>query len=126
MSDESKVVSIRDGAPSARLKFPDWSDKRARCEHKQVEIWAKEPIIECSMCGAVVDPYEWLRARCRDWHSLHASLEHKRDEISREIKQLSEALRVLRGEYKSEAEKRAAERSLHIWTKDPTMRGRRR
>lgn len=117
MAEDDNVVSFRSGAPSARLKELDWSDARARCQHRSVMVWAKEPILECQDCGAVVDPYAWIRARCADWSSLIAPLKRKKAEMEGEIAELRKALRALRGEFKDEAERRAAERALHVWPK---------
>ena len=104
------VISFRDASPSARLKALDWNEKRARCEHKKVEVWLKEPILECRTCGAVVDPYEWIRGRVRDWKQWQDSERFRCEELKLEREKLQKELRKLRGEYRDEAERAAAER----------------
>lgn len=113
MSDagSDNVVSFRAAAPSARLKELDWTDKRARCEHKKIEVWAKEPILECRDCGAVVDPYAWIRSRINDWRYWQEAERAKYDDLKREREDLQKQVRILRGEYKDEAERVAAERA---------------
>lgn len=113
MSDEN-VVSFRAAAPSARMKTFDKPDARALCDHRQVQVWRREPILECEKCGAVVDPYEWIRGRVQDWDRMQESLEYRREEVIRETKQLQAALRILKGEYKDEQERRMAERALMV------------
>ena len=110
-AEDNNVVSFRAAAPSARLKDLDWTDKRAQCKHKNVEIWAKEPIIECSECGAVVDPYDWIRDRVKDWRHWHHAEFIKYKELKREREELQKQVRILRGEYRDEAERVAAERN---------------
>ena len=114
MPDEDNIIEFRVGAPSARLKDLDWKDKRSRCEHRRVEIWRKEPILECSDCGAVVDAHQWIRDRCQDWAQVMSNLKFKRQEIETEIEQLKKARRILRKKYKDENERRAAERALMV------------
>lgn len=112
MSDEDNIVEFRTGAPSARLKNLDWQDKRARCKHKRVEIWRKEPILECTDCGAVVDAHQWIRDRCQDWAQVMSNLKFKKQEIEAEIDELKKARRILRRKYKDERERREAEGAL--------------
>jgi hypothetical protein len=118
MSDETPssatVVSFRDAAPSARLKTLDWSDQRAQCKHRGVEVWMKEPILECKKCGAVVDPYAWIRERCSDWEEVMADIKYKRKAAESDLNEIKKALRILRAEYKDEAERRKAERALMV------------
>jgi hypothetical protein len=112
MADEDNIVEFRAAAPSARLKNLDWQDKRARCRHKRVEIWRKEPILECTDCGAVVDAHQWIRDRCQDWAQVMSNLKFKKQEIEAEIGELKKARRILRKKYKDDREKRDAERAL--------------
>jgi hypothetical protein len=116
MTDE-KVVSIRSAAPSARLKKLDWNDERAQCPHKHIEVWPKEPIIECADCGVVVDPYYWIRQRCHDWQSMEAAVEFRVRQLKDEKAGLEKAIRILKNECSSEAEKRAAARAIAVLPK---------
>lgn len=110
--DEENVVSFRSASPSARLKKFDHDDKRQHCQHKSIEVWCKEPIIECTACGAVVDPYWWIRERCNDWREMVAAITWRRDEAQRELDELKARLRILRKEYATEAERIRAESQL--------------
>ncbi len=112
MSDENNIIKFRAGVPSARLKNFDWKDKRSRCNHPRVEIWRKEPILECVDCGAVIDPHQWIRDRCLDWAQLMSTLKFQRQEIEGEIVELKKARRILRRKYKDDREKREAERAI--------------
>ena len=115
MDDDDNVVDFRAAStPSARLKEFDWSDKRARCPHKSILVWAKEPILECGSCGAVVDPYQWIRDRVSDWRSMVEAVEFKKRMAQEELDSLKKQLRLLRREYKDEAEKRRAEGQVAI------------
>lgn len=109
-SDRGKVLAFRRAVPSARLKSLDHDEKRAACQHLCIEVWPHEPIIECATCGAVVDPYHWIRGLTLDW----AEVERRRDQIKREAEremaEIRQQLRALRGEYRDEAERVAAER----------------
>lgn len=95
MDDSGNVVEFKKGAPSARLKSLAVDDKRRGCPHRSIEVWPKEPIIECATCGTVVDPYWWLRERCADWREMVQSVEWRRDEAKRELDELRAQLRVL-------------------------------
>lgn len=108
----SEVVTFRSASPSARLKKFDADDKRQQCQHKRIEVWRKEPIIECAECGAVVDPYWWMRERCQDWRQMVDAVTYRRDEAQRELDELKKHLRILRKEYATEAERIRAEQQL--------------
>lgn len=112
--DDDNVISFRTAAPSAQMKKLEWSDKRSRCDHRQIEVWPKEPIIECVACGVVVDPYAWIRDRCRDWERVMDNVKYKKNAAEQEMKEILGKLRALRKEYASEAEKRSAERAVMI------------
>lgn len=117
MSDESgdsTIVDFRSAAPSMRIKPREVGDHRAFCKHKQIEVWAAEPIITCSSCGATVDPFSWLRDRCRDWQQLRDTALYQVEEAKREMAELKTAIRLLRKEYADEAEKSHVERQLMV------------
>lgn len=115
MSDEGNVVEFKVTAPSARMKqFDDVANKRRSCEHKRVEVWGTEPILECSDCGGVVDPYDWIRKRCRDWKQMVDSVKYNVASAKEELDGLKTAIRLLRKEYKDELEKARACRELFV------------
>ena len=116
MGDAPKdnVVNFRPVGPSASLKKQDWTDKRRQCQHVAVEVWADEPILECQECGAVVDPYRWIRDRVSDWDQITARQEFRKREIVAELNELRAALKVLRGEYADERERQAAKSALMV------------
>lgn len=113
MSEEN-VIEFRKAAPSARLKEFEGTEKHVACQHRHVEIWRREPILECADCGVVVDPYAWIRDRVIDWRQMVSDVEYRRDEAQRELNELKARLRVLRKEYSSEIEKRQAEHALMV------------
>lgn len=102
---EEKVVDFRKAAPSARLKALDWKDKRSRCEHYRVEIWQKEPILECADCGAVVDPHVWIRKTVGDWARVIERQKWEMNAAKIECDEIKQQLRMLRKEFANEAEK---------------------
>lgn len=120
MADDSNIVEFRAGAPSARLKQFDGTEKHVGCQHRRVEIWPREPILECADCGVMVDAHEWIRSRVHDWRQMVSAVEWKRDEAQREINELKERLHMLRKEYATEIEKRRAEHALMVM---PPRRG---
>lgn len=107
MSDD-KIVDFNSAAPSARLKQFSTDDKRAYCKHKSISVWRKEPIIECAACGAVVDPYWWLRERIGDWSQMVDVVQGRVTSLKREKAELEASVRILRGEFKDEAERQRA------------------
>lgn len=111
MSDD-KVVAFRAGDGRPRLKSLSGNEQRAMCQHDEVEIWPREPILECAQCGAVVDPYEWIRKAVGRWKRFEQAAQWKVDELKREADELMAGLRILRAEYKDEAERRRAERAI--------------
>lgn len=111
---EDKVVAFRAGAPSMRLKSLDWTDKRAHCKHVAVQVWQDEPILECKDCGAVVDPYRWIRDRCATWKKMEDEVGYRVKAAKGEMEDLQKSLRILRGEYKDERERRQAETALMV------------
>lgn len=112
MTDDSNIIEFQKGAPSARLKQFEGTEKHVGCKHRRVEIWPREPILECADCGVVVDAHAWIRDRVIDWRQMVNDVEWKRDEAQRELNELKERLRILRKEYNSEIEKRRAEAAL--------------
>lgn len=111
---DDNVIGFRPGPPSARLKSLDWKDKRANCRHRRIEVWTKEPIIECADCGAVVDPYAWMRATIGEWKEMVDAVKYQRRAIEGEIEELKKGLRILRKEYRDEREKQEAANHLMI------------
>lgn len=114
MDEPNNIVSFRDAAPSLHLKKLDWTDKRASCPHKAVLVWPKEPILECKTCGAVVDPYQWIRNRCDDWAMMRDAKKFERDQLQSEIDGLKKMLRLIRGEYRDERERHEAKSRLMV------------
>lgn len=112
--EDDKIVAFRPGVPSMRLKSLDWTDKRAHCKHTAIEVWQDEPILECKDCGAVVDPYRWIRDRCATWKRMEDEVDYRVKEAKGELKELTKALRILRGEYEGERERRQAETALMV------------
>lgn len=121
MPDDDKVVSFRSGAPSARLKELHWNDKRALCQHMSVEVWTSEPILECADCGAVVDPYQWIRNRVKDWAHMENEAKYRVDDAKREIADLKKTLKALRGEVDDAAEANRVKHALMVMP--PRRRG---
>jgi hypothetical protein len=113
MSDDN-VVSFRKDVPSARLKRLDWNDKRATCRHRCIEVWVKEPIIECSDCGAVVDPFAWIRDLTNEWEEVDRRRDQLRQDAEREMAEIKKQLRMLRGDLRDEKERREAERAVMV------------
>jgi hypothetical protein len=111
---DDKIVAFRSAAPSMRLKSLDWTDKRSQCKHFAVQVWSNEPILECCDCGAVVDPYQWIRARIAAWSNMEIDASFRVKEARAELEELKKTLRVLRAEYKDEKERREAETALMV------------
>ena len=102
MTDKGdNIVKLADFAPSLSVKRVDWTEKRARCKHRAISVWAKEPIVECRDCGAVVDPIQWIRDRCNDFDYLQA--EKKR--LESDIAALQESKKLARAAVRREREK---------------------
>ena len=122
MDGDDKIVDFRKGAPSARLKTLDWQDKRSRCEHRSIEVWEKEPILECADCGAVVDPYVWIRRTVGDWKRIVDRHKWEKNEAEREAKEIKQQLRMLRKEFATETEKRRYDSAVMILPPQNRMR----
>jgi hypothetical protein len=116
MSDdgESNVVEFRrlDSSPSAQLKRLDITDKKRSCQHKKVHIWVSEPILECKDCGAIVDPYWWMRQTIGSWSSIYDGIKFQENEARKELEALKREIRKLRREFKDEAERQAPDREI--------------
>jgi hypothetical protein len=110
------IISFQSAAPSARFRKLDTTDagerKRQTCQHRAVLVWSREPVLECKDCGGIVDPYQWIRDRVRDWENMISAEKYKVDEIKRESEQLKKALRFLRKEFADEREKYEAEHAV--------------
>jgi hypothetical protein len=93
MSD--KIVPIG-SAPSfpdlQRKKHVDGDRKDPLCKHWKIYVWTREPIIECQDCGAIVDPYYWLRLTMDNWDNMHARVKFQVDEMKREQDALKKAI----------------------------------
>lgn len=112
--DGGKVIAFRKAPPSSRLKRLEDDEMRLTCRHINVEIWAAEPILECTDCGAVVDPYAWIRTLTREWDAYEKRREDTKREVEREMAELQKRLRILRKEYQDESERCAAEREIAV------------
>ena len=44
-------------------------ESKPRCDHVRVLIDREQPILECATCGAIVDPYVWIRRLTREWET---------------------------------------------------------
>lgn len=77
-------------------------------------MWQSETVIECADCGAVVDPYVWIRARCHDWHQMLDHIQDQEKQAKAELEKIKKSLRLLRKEYESEVEKKAVESAVMI------------
>lgn len=108
----AEVIDLKSRGPSAALKKLEWTDKRSSCQHERIEIWPREPIIECADCGVVVDPYYWLRRVCERWRMVEDTAAYRARALKDEADEIKKSLRILRAEYKDESERREAERSL--------------
>lgn len=127
MSEETNVVAFRKDVPTASFKRLDADDLRATCQHRRVCVGMRDPILECAECQAPVDPYVWIRTLTREWDEVCRQHEEKKRSAEREIEVLKKRLRVLRGEYESEAERiaeeREAERAIAVLPPKRGIRG---
>lgn len=113
MPDDDNIVQFKTRVPAASLKPFAHDDPRAKCKHESIEIWpAPDPIIECAVCGVIVDPYYWIRERCSDWKQAQDAVDYKISQAEAELKELKAAIKLMRGKYKDEVEKRRAEREI--------------
>ena len=118
MSDD-KVVPFVPGVPSMAFRETATNAKRAFCQHWRIAVDGSEPIIECRDCGAIVDPYQWLRQSIRNWDAPIKTREFK---LETEIENRKRALRILRNECADEAEKRIAARAIAVLPNGRTRR----
>lgn len=122
MSDDDKVVPFVPSTPSMAFKERGGDIKRAICKHWRIAVSQDEPMIECRDCGAIVDPYRWLRQSIGQWDGAIREREFKIQQLDGEIEGRKTALRLIRKEYESEAEKRRAERAIAVLPNGRTHR----
>lgn len=119
--DDDRVVPFVPGTPS--MAFREHTDhKRAFCQHWRIAVDQREPMIECRDCGAIVDPYHWLRQSIRNWDAPIRDREAKIRQLDNEIEGRKKALRLLRKESADEAEKRQAARAIAVLPNGRTHR----
>lgn len=108
MTDESNVVAFpKEAKPTLQAEPRDLTCRKRICGHSRCVIRELEPILECKDCGAFIDPYEWMRKNVRHiGATIKGGAEKQRDELLREAEELSKLVRQLRGDFKSEIEKR--------------------
>ncbi len=111
--DENVVVFQQVARDIARLPEA-LKQPRKFCLHCKVFIHPEEAKLECQDCGAFMEPYGYLRTWARERHRPLASLEAKKADIEREIAELSDTCRKLRGEFKSEMEHQAFARQIVV------------
>ena len=114
MGDDDKVVQFRSAELPSRVKRPDDPKRRAGCQHKRTSIWMDEPILECSDCGAIIDPYCWIREQATKWDQIQGRVDYARKEADREMADIKKQLRQLRGEYADEKEHQATKKALMV------------
>lgn len=90
MGDEPKnnVVKLQPRAAGVEIKRMDRNDKRSTCRHPSVWIWESEPIMECRDCGAMIDPFVWMRANFKKFDQQIADKIAERDRIAAETAEL--------------------------------------
>lgn len=113
-SPDSNVITFRRDVPASRIKRPEGNAKRQCCQHRQVEIWACEPVLECRDCGAMVDPYDWIRTLTHEWGDVERQHAYRKREAEREMAEIEKKLRALRGEFRDETERREASRAIAV------------
>jgi hypothetical protein len=117
MSEDDKVVPLTSAPsiPGLQVKRQTTAERKDPfCKHWQIWVYAREPIIECKTCGAIVDPYQWLRLTTDNWQAAQDRVKYQITDMERERDELKKAVRLLRGEYKDETEKREAARAIMV------------
>lgn len=112
--DPEKVILFpKDRGRSRECKISQTTPRHQKmsvCQHHECSLDPVQPILTCDQCGAVLEPYDWMRKTMR-WfgHSIKAGAVRQKEDLEREAKELSELIRQLRGEFKSEIERRRFE-----------------
>lgn len=114
--DPGNVLSFPKNAKRHRAckisETKSYHQKMATCQHHDCSIDPVQPILTCDQCGALLEPYDWMRKTMK-WfgHSIKAGALRQKEDLERESQELSELIRQLRGEFKSEVERRRFEAS---------------
>jgi len=121
MSDD-KVIKFAPGTPSMAFRERALDAKKSLCRHWRIAVDSREPIVECRDCGAIVDPYAWIRQSIGNWDGPIREREFKIKQLDDEITNRKSALRILRNECATEAEKRHAARAIAVLPNGRTTR----
>lgn len=82
MSDSQSETRVLRFDPGARA--PTFTLQTKGCQHLSITIGSKVDTVECSVCGATVNPYQALRWLTREWNDKMGRLKQLEDAEARE------------------------------------------
>jgi len=98
MDDDAKVIKFDPDRAPLRIRSTKF------CQHKYIVVCEKSRTLECDVCGATIDPFDFMLK----WAKEDRFLEYRLKEIKVELKRLGEKLRTLKRMEKNTAEGQAA------------------
>lgn len=87
--EESKIVSMRGDSLAIQSKRKEANAKYCASHHKNIYVDEDERIIECSECGKVLDPFDYLFGWAREGDRRMERLKFLDDEVRRKHNELS-------------------------------------
>ena len=86
MDDDSKIIKFDPNRAPLRIRSMKY------CPHKHIIVCEKSRTLECEVCGAIIDPFDFMLK----WAMEDRSLEYRVKHLKNELKRLGEKLRKLK------------------------------
>ena len=86
MIDDSNIIKFDPDRAPLRIRSTKY------CQHKHIIVCEKSRTLECDVCGATIDPFDFMLKWAREDRSLEFRMKHLKDEL----KCLGEKLRKLK------------------------------
>ena len=104
MDDDRKIIKFDPDRAPLRIRPAKF------CQHRHIIVCEKSRSLECDVCGAVIDAFDFMLR----WAKEDRSLEYRLKQLRDELKRLGEKLKKLR-----RMEKNAKARLVRLGVKPP-------
>lgn len=86
MDDDSKIIKFDPDRAPLRIRSAKF------CQHKYILVCEKSRTLECDVCGATIEAFDFMLKWAREDRFLEYRMKHMKDELKR----LGEKLKKLR------------------------------
>lgn len=75
---------MEDEFDAAKYMFPDMQpdDWKRYCQHPSILVSEKERTVKCNLCGAILDPFQWILDNSKQQNRFRMNIKGLNDLIS--------------------------------------------